>query len=158
MDNEPVDRHDDQYDGRDIDIASDDNTSEADIYRVETEFDAAPAEVWRMLTEPESMRRWLGSPIEVTLEPAADGTLGDDGDGDGDDHGDGDGATVLVVEEVDVQRRLVFRWASAREAPTVVEFDLYPTGRGTRLTIVERRQRGHGAGTAARACSLALAA
>ena len=47
----------------------------------------------------------------------------------------------VVVEEVDDERRLVFRWASTTEAPTVVELDLRPIGRRTHLTIVERPVR-----------------
>ena len=128
-----------------------DVTPDQTAYRIETEFDADPSDVWRALTEPESMGEWLGRPVELTLEPGAEGTIGD-GD-------DGDEAVVLVVEEVDDQRRLVFRWASANEAPTVVELDLRPIRRGTHLTIVERPIRpGRVTGTTARACVLAHAA
>jgi uncharacterized protein YndB with AHSA1/START domain len=120
-------------------------------YRAETEFDADPATVWRALTEPESMGEWLGRPVEFALEPGAEGTLGGDAGG--------DVPTVLVVEEVDDERRLVFRWASATQAPTLVEFDLVPVGRRTRLTIVERPlQPRRVAGATARAFALALAA
>jgi uncharacterized protein YndB with AHSA1/START domain len=150
------DQHDEGDDGRDIASTSDDTT-----YRVETEFDADPSTVWRALTDPESMGEWLGRPVEFTLEPGAEGTLRDDDDGDDRDRDDDhdDAATVLVVEEVDDERRLVFRWASATEAPTVVELDLHPVGRRTRLTIVERPVRpGRVAGATARACALALAA
>jgi uncharacterized protein YndB with AHSA1/START domain len=147
---------DDEHDTPDTDPATD-RTSDATTYRVETEFDADPSTVWRALTEPESMGEWLGRPVEFTLEPGAEGTLGDD---DIDRDRDVDRVpTVLVVEEVDDERRLVFRWASANEAPTVVELDLLPVGRRTRLTIVERPLRpGHAAGATARACVLALAA
>lgn len=104
-----------------------DITPDQTAYRVETEFDAEPSEVWRALTEPESMGEWLGQPV--------------------------------VVEEVDDERRLVFRWASATEAPTIVELDLRPIRRGTHLTIVERPARpGRVTCTTARACVLALAA
>ena len=109
-----------------------DITPDQPEYRVETEFDADPSEVWRALIEPESMGEWLGRPV--------------------------------VVEEFDDERRLVFRWASTDEAPTVVELDLRPIGRGTHLTIVERPVRqGHGPqgrvdGMTARACVLARAA
>lgn len=120
-------------------------------YRVDTEFDADPSEVWRALTEPESMGEWLGLPVEFTLEPGAEGTIGH--------RDDADDTTALVVEEVDDGRRLVFRWASATEAPTVVELDLRPVGRRTHLTIVERPARpGRVTDTTARACVLTLAA
>ena len=116
-------------------------------YRVETEFDADPSTVWRALTEPESMGEWLGRPVEFTLEPGAEGTLGG-GAVDATATSTTATATVLVVEEVDDERRLVFRWASATEAPTVVELDLRPVGRGRDLTIVERPVRpGRVAGT-----------
>lgn len=120
-------------------------------YRVETEFDAGPAEVWRALTEPETMGEWLGRPVEFTLEPGAEGTIGD--------RADAANVTVLVVEEVDHERRLVFRWASAVDAPTVVELDLRPVGRRTHLTIAERPARpDRSAGTTARAYAVPLAA
>jgi uncharacterized protein YndB with AHSA1/START domain len=126
-----------------------DVTPDQTAFRVETVFDADPSDVWRALTEPESMGEWLGRPVELTLEPGAEGTIGNDGDE----------AVVLVVEEVDDKRRLVFRWASATEAPTVVELDLRPDGRRTHLTIVERPARpGRVTGTTARACVLAHAA
>jgi uncharacterized protein YndB with AHSA1/START domain len=128
-----------------------DMTHDETTYRVETAFDADPSEVWRALTEPETMGEWLGRPVEFTLEPGAEGTIGD--------CDDADGATVLVVEEVDDERRLVFRWASATDAPTVVELDLRQVGHRTHLTIVERPARpGHIAGTTARAYAVPLAA
>jgi uncharacterized protein YndB with AHSA1/START domain len=146
----------------------DDLTADHAAYRVETEFDADPSRVWRALTEPDAMGEWLGRPVEFTLEQGAEGTIGSSAEGTigssaegtiggGDD--DATGPTVLVVEEVDEERRLVFRWASATEAPTVVEIDLRPIGRRTHLTIVERPLRtGHVSDTTARACVLALAA
>ena len=127
-----------------------DLTPDETAFRTETEFDAEPSEVWRAITEPESMGEWLGRPVEFTLEPGAEGTIGDS-------EGAGE-ATVLVVEEVDDERRLVFRWASTTEAPTVVEFDLRPIGRRTHLTIVERPARPRYDGITARACVLAHAA
>jgi len=137
-------------DDRTGDISGDIDGDET-AYRVETVFDADASEVWHALTDPESMEEWLGQSVEITLEPGAEGTIGD--------CDDADEATVLVVEEVEVQRRLVFRWASATEAPTVVELDLRPVGRRTHLTIVERPARpGRVTGTTARACVLALAA
>jgi uncharacterized protein YndB with AHSA1/START domain len=152
VDDQRDDQHDEEHE-RDTDVTPDDTT-----YRAETEFDADPSTVWRVLTEPESMSEWLGRAVEFTLEPGAEGTLGDSA-GDGDSERDDNTATVVVVEEVDDERRLVFRWASATQAPTVVELDLLPVGPRTRLTIVERPLRpGHVAGTTARACVLALAA
>ncbi len=108
-----------------------DITPDQTEFRVETEFDAEPSEVWRVLTDPESMGEWLGSPV--------------------------------VVEEVDDERRLVFRWASTTEAPTVVELDLRPIGRRTHLSIVERPvhqgglRQGKVIDMTARACVLARA-
>lgn len=109
-----------------------DSTPDETPFRAETEFDAEPSEVWRAITEPESMGEWLGGPI--------------------------------VIEEVDDERRLVFRWASTTETPTVVELDLRPIGRRTHLTIVERPlhqgrvRRDRDIGPTARARVLARAA
>jgi uncharacterized protein YndB with AHSA1/START domain len=125
-----------------------DKTPERTAFRVETVFDADPSEVWRALTEPASMGEWLGRPVEFTLEPGADGTIGR--------CDDGDETVLLVVEEVDHERRLVFRWASAADAPTVVELDLRPVGRRTYLRVVERPLRpGRAGATTAHACALA---
>jgi uncharacterized protein YndB with AHSA1/START domain len=145
----------------------DDPTADDAAYRVETEFDADPSQVWRALTDPDAMVEWLGRPVEFTLEQGAEGTIGHSAEGtighsaEGVVGGDDDaiGPTVLVVEEVDEERRLVFRWASATEAPTVVELDLRPIGRRTLLTIVERPVRsGLVSDTTALACVPALAA
>jgi uncharacterized protein YndB with AHSA1/START domain len=106
----------------------DQDTFSPDPFATETVLDAAPGDVWQVLTDPESMGEWLGAPVDLSVAPGAEGTIG----------GDQDDPTVVIVEEVEVGRRLVFRWASAGAEPTVVELDLQPEGRRTRLTIVER--------------------
>ena len=43
----------------------------------------------------------------------------------------------LIVEEVDEENRLVYRWATFAEEPSRVEIELTPTDEGTRISISE---------------------
>ena len=107
-----------------------DLTPDETAFRIETEFDAEPS---RCGAPSPSRSRWAsgwGGPWSSHSNRAPRARLAT-GEGAGE-------ATVLVVEEVDDERRLVFRWASTTEAPTVVELELRPIGRRTHLTIVER--------------------
>lgn len=69
---------------------------------------------------------WLGEEGEVDLRPEGEGWVRDQGT-----------TRYLVVEEVDEQRRLVYRWASFTDAPSLVEIELAPSSAGTRISITE---------------------
>jgi uncharacterized protein YndB with AHSA1/START domain len=83
---------------------------------------------WALLTEPAELREWLAD--EVELEPEAGAPLratwtsGEARDG--------------VVEEVEDQRRLRFRWDDdATGVPSRVEWTLDDAPGGTRVTVEE---------------------
>src|SRR5689334_15878492 len=62
--------------------------------------EAGEDEVWRALTEPEELETWLGVGVELEAEPGAAGRITED---------DGT-ARRVVVEEVEVGRRIQWRW------------------------------------------------
>jgi uncharacterized protein YndB with AHSA1/START domain len=96
--------------------------------------DATPTEVWRSLTRPEELARWLGSRVE--LDPRRGGVLRVESEV---------GVWRGVVEAVRRHEYLAFRWRPFHEDPdtpligpgTRVEFFLEPEGDGTRLRLVE---------------------
>jgi uncharacterized protein YndB with AHSA1/START domain len=93
------------------------------------ELDAAPADVWRALTEASLLSDWFEAEVEVDARP------------------NGavrfrflDGSELRgVVVSYEPPRRLAFRWRDVRALvrATVVEFTLAPSARGTRLTVSE---------------------
>lgn len=108
--------------------------------RFERRYDAAPAEVWAALTEPERLGRWL---TEATFEGREGGAVAFD-------FGDGGvcRGTVLVWGPPAV---LEYEWDFPDEHRSVVRWELAPDGDGTRLTLVHRLLQpgsapGYGAG------------
>jgi uncharacterized protein YndB with AHSA1/START domain len=89
-----------------------------------------PAKVWRALTEPELMARWLmpntfkpeiGHTFTFTTEPVA---------------GTGfDGVVHCEVLELEPERLLRISWRGAPAADWTVTWRLVPEGRGTRLLL-----------------------
>jgi len=84
---------------------------------------------WQLLTEPVELREWLAD--EVELEPEEGAPLrvawwsGDSREG--------------VVEEVETERRLRFRWDDGTTGvPSRVEWTLDDAPGGTRVTVEER--------------------
>ena len=77
--------------------------------RLTRRYVAAPAEVWRALTAPESIARWLAPPPGVemrTIEP---------------------------------ERVLELDWRPAGEQPSLVRVELSPDGNGTKLVFDHSR-------------------
>lgn len=106
-----------------------DDADTDDVTR-ETEVDAAPAEVWRSLTEPERLAGWLGEDAELELEPGGDLALRTH---------DGERRTGWV-EEVEEESRLAFWWSLDDGEATRVELDLERTEvGGTRVRVTESR-------------------
>ena len=84
---------------------------------------------WALLTEPRELREWLADEVELEPEEGAPlhvtWTSGEARDG--------------VVEEVEDQRRLRFRWDDdATGVPSRVEWTLDDAPGGTRVTVEER--------------------
>ena len=99
--------------------------------------DAPVEKVWASLTEPDRLRDWFASELDlVRVEPGAEGTVTF-----------GSGNTFpLRVEDVEPMRTVAFRWSSDEGHPvdvvdvehsTVFRFILEPWGPGTELTVIE---------------------
>jgi uncharacterized protein YndB with AHSA1/START domain len=93
--------------------------------RLTRRYEATPAEVWRVLTEPESIARWLATPVDV--EVASGGAF----------------ALALAngsridgrVREVVPERVLELDWRHAGEQRSVVRFELRAEDGGTVLVL-----------------------
>jgi uncharacterized protein YndB with AHSA1/START domain len=87
------------------------------------------ARAWALLTEPAELEEWLADEVELEPEPGAPvRAVWRDG-----------GAREGVVEEVEEERRLRFRWDDdATGVPTRVEWTLHDEPGGTRVVVVER--------------------
>jgi uncharacterized protein YndB with AHSA1/START domain len=91
------------------------------VYR-ELDLPCSPSEAWEYVTDPS----WLGDDGDLAMVPGADGWISD-----------GDDVHYLIVEEVDEESRLVYRWATFAEEPSRVAIELTPTSEGTRISISE---------------------
>jgi len=104
----------------------------AEPFETELDIDAPVEDVYRHLTDPAAMIRWMGQ--HATLEPVPGGAFEIDING------------VPVrgrYVEVDPPRRVVVTWGMAGNAElppgsTEVEFTLSPIQTGTRLRLVHR--------------------
>jgi uncharacterized protein YndB with AHSA1/START domain len=87
------------------------------------------ARAWELLTEPAELEEWLADEVELEPEPGAPVRAAwEDGS-----------ARAGVVEEVDEERRLSFRWDDdATGVPSRVEWTLQDAPGGTRVIVVER--------------------
>ena len=97
----------------------------------ETVLPAEPADVWRSLTEPERLARWLGAEADIELRPGGELAVRT---------ADGEARTGWV-EEARAPSRLCFWWsADGDEESTRVELDLEEAEHGaTRLRVTESR-------------------
>lgn len=94
--------------------------------------DAAPADVWSALTEPERIGRWLWPVVQWPDDPARERALQV-----GDRFVLGDenlpeGQNVMDVLELDPGRRIAFSWGPQGES---VRFEIEPTDDGTLLRL-----------------------
>jgi len=108
-----------------------------DLVEREITIPAAPADVWRAVSDSSELSAWFGA--DVRLEPRQGG------------HGMfrwADGTErAAVVEEVEAERRLAFRWLPFQRAPhgdlvrlpsTRVDITLDAVPEGTRVRVVEQ--------------------
>jgi uncharacterized protein YndB with AHSA1/START domain len=108
----------------------------SDLFETGMDFPAPIEEVFRHLTDPAAMVRWMGQ--HATLDPTAGGAFEIDING------------VPVrgrYLEIDPPRRVVVSWGVAGSADmppgaTRVEFTLTPTSSGTHLHLVHRNLPG----------------
>jgi uncharacterized protein YndB with AHSA1/START domain len=97
--------------------------------RVTRRYDATPDEVWRVLTEPASIARWLATPVAVELAPGGAFELA---------LANGSGIDARVREVVPGQV-LELDWRHAGEEASVVRFELRADDGGTVLTLDHAR-------------------
>ena len=93
--------------------------------RVTRRYDATPAEVWAALTEPESIGRWLASPLDIELAPGGAFALTNGVD-----------ASVRALEP---ERVLELDWRHGDEQRSVVRFELRVEDGGTVLVLEHER-------------------
>ncbi len=97
--------------------------------RLTRRYSASPTEVWRALTSPDSVARWLGPLEQLDLRPngAIRLELAD--------------KTKLEgrVREIDPGHVLEIDWRTPGEGTSVVRFRLTPDGAGTLLVLDHER-------------------
>ena len=92
--------------------------------RLTRRYDAEPALVWKVLTEPEGLGRWLGPAGEVELSPGGRFEVG---------------RVEASIRTLEHERLLELDWRYPGEQPSVVRFELTPEGAGTKLVLDHRR-------------------
>ena len=93
-----------------------------DTVHRELDLPCSPHEAWEHVIDPS----WLGDDGELPTTPGSEGWISE-----------GDDVHYLIVEEVDEENRLVYRWATFAEEPSRVEIELTPTSEGTHISISE---------------------
>jgi uncharacterized protein YndB with AHSA1/START domain len=98
---------------------------------------ATPAEVWPAVTHADEVSRWFGADVELDVRPGGRGVFR---------WSDGT-ERHAVVEEVEPEHRLSFRWlpfqhTAARDVEAIpstrVEITLDEVAEGTRVRVVEQ--------------------
>ena len=93
--------------------------------RLTRRYEASPAEVWRALTEPASIARWLATPVDIDL--AAGGAFA---------LALSNGSRIDArVSELVPERVLELGWRHAGEQRSVVRFELRAEDGGTVLLL-----------------------
>ena len=92
-----------------------------------------PQRVWEALTTADALASWFGSWAEIDLRPGGELRMRWD---------DAQVSATLSIKVVEPPRRFAYTWGVSglpADDPrrTYVEFTLEPTGKGTRLTLVE---------------------
>jgi len=95
--------------------------------------DAPVDVVWRMVTEPDQMDRWLSERADFAPSPGASGSI----------RMSARTTYNIEVEAVEPNRRFAFRWAhrdnenADQGNSMLVEFTFHPEAGSTRLRVVE---------------------
>jgi uncharacterized protein YndB with AHSA1/START domain len=109
-----------------------DKTAQAQTEAIAFEFDLrhSPEKVWRALTDPALLAKWLLPVIDLELEPGAAFAFKTQ------PHPGWDGTVNCRLVEIEPHRKLSYTW-SVPFLDTVVTFTLTPTASGTRLSLAQ---------------------
>jgi uncharacterized protein YndB with AHSA1/START domain len=109
-----------------------DNTGPSQTDSIAFEFDLphSPEKVWRALTDPVLLAKWLLPVINFKLEPGAVFTFK------APSQPGWDGIVNCRLYEIEAYRRLSWSWVVS-DIDTVVTFTLTPTEGGTLLSVVQ---------------------
>ena len=106
------------------------NASQTDTISFECDLPHPPEKVWRALTTPELLTKWLLPVAELRLEPEQRFTFS------APPQPGWDGIVNCRILEIDPHRKLSYAWVVG-DIDTVVTFTLTPTGSSTRMIIVQ---------------------
>jgi uncharacterized protein YndB with AHSA1/START domain len=104
--------------------------SQTDSISFELDLRHSPEKVWRALTDPELLAKWLLPVIDLELVPGAPFTFKTQA------YPGWDGTVNCRFIEIEPHRKLSYAW-SVPFLDTVVTFTLAPTASGTRLSVVQ---------------------
>jgi uncharacterized protein YndB with AHSA1/START domain len=104
--------------------------SQRESIAFELDLHHAPQKVWRALTQPELLSKWLLPVMELELAPGAAFMFKTQA------YPGWDGVVNCRMLEVDAPHKLSYAWA-VPGLDTVVTFTLTPTPAGTHLSIVQ---------------------
>ncbi len=93
--------------------------------RLERELDHPPAAVWRMLTDPAELPKWL-APGDIELREGGRAKL---------DFQDSGTVIDSIVTAVDPPRLLEYSWSGPGEPTRPVRWEVIPEGDGSRLVL-----------------------
>ena len=111
-----------------------DTTDPSQTNAIAFEFDLRhpPEKVWRALTDPDLLARWLLPALGFELEEGASFTF------QADPQPGWDGVVNCRFLEIEKFRKLTYTWdVGDGEIDTVVTFTLTPTATGTRLSLLQ---------------------
>ncbi|MSQ53376.1 MAG: SRPBCC domain-containing protein [Betaproteobacteria bacterium] len=112
------------------------------------QFNAAPAKIWRAITEPESLKQWMG-PTEDFKTPVAEADLRVGGRYRVVMHAPGGEVHEVsgVYREVVPNRKLVYTWAwkSTPELESLATIELRATSNGTEFSLKHEQFADEGA-------------
>lgn len=104
--------------------------SQSDTLSLEFDLRHPPEKVWRALTDPDLLARWLLPVVDLTLAPGEAFTF------QAPPQPGWDGTVKCRFLEIDAPRKLVYTWVVG-DLETVVSFTLEPTEEGTRMSLVQ---------------------
>jgi uncharacterized protein YndB with AHSA1/START domain len=96
--------------------------------RLEVDVEAKRAEVYRALTDPKQIERWIGEPGHTVVEPHVGGSL---------DFGWGsEGGGPIRILSLQPDREISYAWIYGAEPETAVTWSLVDSDDGTHVTLV----------------------